>query len=1053
MVAVGLAMLLGGCSAGGTGTRCESTTDCTASGRVCTDGQCRACGSDEECAPYGEGSACRDGVCADCEHLDGGCGCSPGQLGCACRDTGSACGLGLACVEGTCAECPDGARECACRTSGDACDPSLACEDRRCTDCELGSEGCDCDAGGCGAGLICAADHHCRSPASCEALRAAGLCPEGHACTLVDGSPTCLDECEPGFRLEDGACVDCGPDGCVTASCDDLDCASVHRTCEVAGGAPACAGCEAGFREDETLRCVDERLCGGSLCPDGEMAVHGSDGGCACVPTPCPSGHARNAEGTCVACSITCGGVEGETGSLHPLASGLACMCETRDGYFVPPGEDGRARRCDDDGDGWIGATALAAEQSPELAISSNARCTIRRAARVDLVNEYGQTLELRPCGDGLVADREGRGPDLCNDLGTLEPIVLVEPDRNDREDELAAEAAGPLASAPPYGTGRFRAEDLNALTRACSTEHADYDADGRADIAESQTAPAAALDNDDRLNALSFFAELHTASFVAGTGDGVLVITERMRCATGFPLAYGTLDGGSTYWRGCHRQRDARFGRPTAPPGLDFAAFSCDAPSGTCEVPIPSTGRARTECPGGGACHETAPHHDACEAVTGGWGAEWRGMHHHSQFRCVLVDGASSSPYAEPPSAIGASGHLAFSRCSIDDTGGFSCAASATTGVGWAAVRFTPSVEIPAGDLITDTAPVTEVLGCIDEARATFAGNRWSSALCPSPDDPAIALAHDFGRLDCPCQPSETLCADGLDDDCDGLVDCADPDCDADTCGPHGLVCGASACMCPGGTTETTCGDGGDNDCDGALDCDDASCGGRSCGVNGRICIGGSCQCPGSSESCNGDDDDCDGVVDDGCPNALTPNTTLSNLALFGGGGGGDFDRTCPPGEALVGANLRSGTVLDQIAPRCARLRLVADTSRTPDFGYDVVWDTSYALSPAGGGGGSPSTLQCPNDQIATGITGASGIRVDRIAFQCSSVSLVRSGGGWAPVVTFRGLTASAGGGGGGAFTSSCSGGRILRGLRGRAGDAIDAIGGRCAPVTFSSF
>jgi hypothetical protein len=53
-----------------------------------------------------------------------------------------------------------------------------------------------------------------------------------------------------------------------------------------------------------------------------------------------------------------------------------------------------------------------------------------------------------------------------------------------------------------------------------------------------------------------------------------------------------------------------------------------------------------------------------------------------------------------------------------------------------------------------------------------------------------------------------ETDCADGLDDDEDGAVDCADPDC-------------ALATNC----YESSCTDGVDNEGDGATDCDDGEC------------------------------------------------------------------------------------------------------------------------------------------------------------------------------------------------------------------------------------
>ncbi|MBM4391998.1 MAG: hypothetical protein FJ090_12825, partial [Deltaproteobacteria bacterium] len=55
--------------------------------------------------------------------------------------------------------------------------------------------------------------------------------------------------------------------------------------------------------------------------------------------------------------------------------------------------------------------------------------------------------------------------------------------------------------------------------------------------------------------------------------------------------------------------------------------------------------------------------------------------------------------------------------------------------------------------------------------------------------------------------------CLDGNDNDGDGLVDCDDPDCAAD-----------SSCTGSGTPTEA-CLDGADNDADGLVDCDDPDC------------------------------------------------------------------------------------------------------------------------------------------------------------------------------------------------------------------------------------
>jgi hypothetical protein len=145
-------------------------------------------------------------------------------------------------------------------------------------------------------------------------------------------------------------------------------------------------------------------------------------------------------------------------------------------------------------------------------------------------------------------------------------------------------------------------------------------------------------------------------------------------------------------------------------------------------------------------------------------------------------------------------------------------------------------------------------------------------------------------GVCTCPGgQVKETSCGDGLDNDCDGLIDCADPDCRATSAGAYGQACATGtlvanarcdyfgACVCPGGQAkETSCGDGLDNDCDGKVDCEDPDCAGQSCGTFGKTCpaVGTTCSCPtGTTEICDdGKDNNCDGKVDcddPGCANA----------------------------------------------------------------------------------------------------------------------------------------------------------------------------------------
>jgi hypothetical protein len=88
---------------------------------------------------------------------------------------------------------------------------------------------------------------------------------------------------------------------------------------------------------------------------------------------------------------------------------------------------------------------------------------------------------------------------------------------------------------------------------------------------------------------------------------------------------------------------------------------------------------------------------------------------------------------------------------------------------------------------------------------------------------------------------------ADGRDGDgasCPAPVNCAEAACNGISCGPNGRVCRTSMCVCPGGQAkETTCGDGADNDCDGLTDCADPDCTRLQCGAStNQRCCGTTC-------------------------------------------------------------------------------------------------------------------------------------------------------------------------------------------------------------------
>jgi hypothetical protein len=93
----------------------------------------------------------------------------------------------------------------------------------------------------------------------------------------------------------------------------------------------------------------------------------------------------------------------------------------------------------------------------------------------------------------------------------------------------------------------------------------------------------------------------------------------------------------------------------------------------------------------------------------------------------------------------------------------------------------------------------------------------------------------------DCGVPPStESNCTDSVDNDCDSNTDCADVDCaDDPACGPYcgDGTCdpGEDQCSCADDcgnppSTESNCTDGLDNDCDGKTDTADPDCAGPGC-------------------------------------------------------------------------------------------------------------------------------------------------------------------------------------------------------------------------------
>ena len=227
-------------------------------------------------------------------------------------------------------------------------------------------------------------------------------------------------------------------------------------------------------------------------------------------------------------------------------------------------------------------------------------------------------------------------------------------------------------------------------------------------------------------------------------------------------------------------------------------------------------------------------------------------------------------------------------------------------------------SDTVPPHEWWIDTTELTNGDHVLFAVAFDSAGNSAESAA-------VSVIIENAAQCDCPPDCSEpassetpgATCDDGLDNDCDGVIDCSDPDCDSDAlcfapgCGNGVCETDESVCDCPSDcgpspVAEMHCSNVVDDDCDGAVDCDDPDCAtDRACAdrCGDRFCdaAGGEdrCSCPKDCgktprhevECLNGMDDDCDGLADGDDPDCAMMPGCGNDICE----GGGEDCFTCP--------------------------------------------------------------------------------------------------------------------------------------------------------------
>jgi hypothetical protein len=335
-------------------------------------------------------------------------------------------------------------------------------------------------------------------------------------------------------------------------------------------------------------------------------------------------------------------------------------------------------------------------------------------------------------------------------------------------------------------------------------------------------------------------------------------------------------------------------------------------------------------------------------------------------------------------------------------------------------------------GTLIATLALAPAALGCASPQRAPDAADLGAAPT--SGADLAAASGADLAGQPPPtCDNAGAVCTTG----------------NPGACGPGHIVCSGSVGSCTPDVTTQPCYDGPAASRDVGV-----------CKSGTQSCIGtlGACTgqvLPAARENCFNDaDDDCDGKVDDQCPDALTIGA-VRPLAAHGGSGGSPGAAVCPPGTWLLKTTMYwddQDKFVAGLDVWCAAPRLVRGAN-SYSMGSQTLPSTPSAsvLGKNAGNGAGSSDFTC----AAAGDVGQwSGVRagsyVSAFGMFCGSAALTlgsdnRLSVKLTPVGSNQPLGYDHGDP---LFADNCADNEVLVGYDVRAGDYLDQVQSVCAPI-----